>query len=563
MTRTYHAPAAPARIAADPTPVAASPRADRLAGWALKGPLTAAVVAACAFQWLAWAPQYLTWPWFADHDVFATMARSWEEGLRPYRDVAGNNFPGTIYLHWGLGKIFGWGRTAPFYALDAAMVAALGGVLLAWSRRRFGAILPGAIGLATFLGYYLTLDYTQAAQRDWQGPALAVAAILAVEAWPGRAGRIGSALAFAAGLAIRPQPVLLLPALASALAEGARARGEGARGVARSMIAWGLAAAAFLALAFAPLALAGLLGDFLRGVRPAALGGTYGRVGAGSFARQFATQLADLRVLVVPAAVALLAGAGPTTAATRGSARTWGLAMAGVLFYRPLSPHPHAYLTHPLMLVWAVEVAVLAQVVLARGGPSGSAAARLAALLVVMGLGGSAWPRFAGLRPSLRACRALARGEAPAVAPLGYVTNPAVLVPAHYEWADYRDTLAYLKAARPPSARVANVLVGAPALAGPSGRLSALPAESLAWLQMVRPADEAKFAAALERPGDTLVVWSPAEAEGADLPRAARALGRLGPVIRRSYHREARFGAIEVWRRGPSIPSTDGGGPAR
>ena len=51
----------------------------------------------------------------------------------------------------------------------AIVVAALAAItLLAWSRRRFASFLPGLVGIGGFLGYYLTLDYSQAAQRDWQ-----------------------------------------------------------------------------------------------------------------------------------------------------------------------------------------------------------------------------------------------------------------------------------------------------------------------------------------------------------------------------------------------------------
>src|SRR5437660_10630764 len=106
------------------------PLAERAATWLLGAPLSAALVALCGFQLATWVPHYLTWPWFADHDVFATLALGWEHGQLPYRDLAGNNFPGTIYLFWVVGKLFGWGRTVPFYAVDAVFVLILGATLL-------------------------------------------------------------------------------------------------------------------------------------------------------------------------------------------------------------------------------------------------------------------------------------------------------------------------------------------------------------------------------------------------------------------------------------------------
>src|SRR5262249_28932931 len=135
------------------------------------------------WQWLApalavtvglllasWIPDYLTWPWWADLDAFAVLAQAWDTGLLPYRDIAAFNFPGQIYAMWTLGKLFGWGRTAPFYALDAGLVVTFGVALTAWSLRRFDTVLPGLLGYTGFLCDYLDLDYSQVAQRDWQAP---------------------------------------------------------------------------------------------------------------------------------------------------------------------------------------------------------------------------------------------------------------------------------------------------------------------------------------------------------------------------------------------------------
>ena len=93
---------------------------DAPAARLLDGPLTAALLLLALGQLASWVPHYLTWPWFADEDVFATAAQGWDSGVLPYRDLRGNNFPGTTYLFWGLGKAFGWGNTVAFYAFDAA-----------------------------------------------------------------------------------------------------------------------------------------------------------------------------------------------------------------------------------------------------------------------------------------------------------------------------------------------------------------------------------------------------------------------------------------------------------
>ena len=47
----------------------------------------------------SWALHYLTWPWCRDEDTFATLALSWDAGIRPYRDIRAYNFPGHIDMN--------------------------------------------------------------------------------------------------------------------------------------------------------------------------------------------------------------------------------------------------------------------------------------------------------------------------------------------------------------------------------------------------------------------------------------------------------------------------------
>src|SRR5262245_53244426 len=98
---------------------------DRLAERLLARPATAAVGLVCLLQLVTWLPHYLTWPLWADHDAFATLARGWEAGELPYRDLACNQFPGAIYLFWFVGKVAGWGNSASLYAFDAGTVLVL------------------------------------------------------------------------------------------------------------------------------------------------------------------------------------------------------------------------------------------------------------------------------------------------------------------------------------------------------------------------------------------------------------------------------------------------------
>ena len=108
---------------------------------------SALLISLIILEYALWLPRYLTWPWWADHDVFATMARGWDAGLKPYRDLIGNNFPGSIYLFWMVGKLCGWGNSLAYNAFDALLLGGFGAAVLAWSRRRFGTWLPGAVTL--------------------------------------------------------------------------------------------------------------------------------------------------------------------------------------------------------------------------------------------------------------------------------------------------------------------------------------------------------------------------------------------------------------------------------
>jgi hypothetical protein len=528
--------------------------AEGAAAWALRGPLAVALGGLCVFQLATWIPHYLTWPWFADHDVFATLALGWEHGQLPYRDLAGNNFPGTVYLFWILGKLFGWGRTMPFYAVDASFVLILGASLLAWSGRRFGHILPGLVGFAVFLTYYLSLDFSRTAQRDWHGPFFLVVGLLLADAFPGRWSRRIAALAAAVGFAFRPQVVLLFPAMGLAVVQGVRAEDPsetGRGGGVRAILGWALLTAALIVVAFAPLLLAGLLDEFLRSVGLTFYGSSYNKAGPASILKQALLQCLHLEYDLVPLAVLLLAPLGDP--ATRRSARAWLLAYAGVWLYKPLSPVPYPYLEHPLALVWAINIAVLVRILLIPG--VARPAIRLVAILLAIRLGVHAKPLQCSVASTRQGIEALRRGIDPIEPPLGiHIELPIDAGSLAFPWKDYRETLAYLRTETSPETRVANLLHVVPALNGPTGRLTPLPVESLAWLA-VRPEDEAAFAPALESaPQNSVVVWTPEKGSFVDLYGHFEEVKRLAPVIRRFYEPVARFGDVEVWKR--KAPST-------
>lgn len=511
---------------------------DRLADRAIFGPGLTLVVAVAVVGLIAsWLPHYLTWPWWRDLDHFAAVAQAWDAGLRPYRDVLVYNFPGHIYLQWLLGKTIGWGRTAGFHALDAAFLLALGGLLVAWGRRRFGRALPGLVGFLAVLGYYLHLGYDQVAQRDWHATFFVAGGILGAEGWPGRRGRWASAGATAAACLFRPHVVVFLPALLSAIDEGTQgSRARPAR-TSRTISEWGLAFGIFLALGFSPLLLEGLGGDFIRALRFAAQAPPYSEITPSIILARVWAVVRTARFIAVLGAMAALMLALPPEG--RRQARTWGLALLASMIYQPLHPAGHDYLQLPQVLMESIVLALPTGWVLV--APRLTMVVRLAALAVLLQQALPQVPRYCLPSESIRAIGPLLRGQEPPETPPGVGDWPA--------WPHYRDLLAYLRRETRPRTAVANVLKHHPfpGVNGPTGRLSPFLEESgILWGWSVEMDLDERFARELERSADSVVVWSPTEG---DHPRLR--LPRLREVILRLYRPEARFGDFEVWRRKP------------
>jgi hypothetical protein len=507
----------------------------------LGGPLTALILAICAGQLVCWIPHYLTWPWWSDHDVFATLAQGWSEGRLPYRDLRANNFPGTIYLFWAIGKIAGWGQTAPLYAFDAALLVSLGAALLAWSRAVFRRLLPGASAYAGFLTFYLGLTYTLAAQRDWHASLFGVLGILAAQAIPKATGRFASGLALGVAFGLRPQAVLFCaPALAAVLLAADRTGWLPHRAIAE----WGGAALLGVGLMFAPILAAGLTRDILVALQTVAAGSSYNKLSPSTFLAEFLRQLAT-RDFIVLTCLGLLASR--VNRGARRVAATWIVAWITVSLYRPISPQAHAYLLIPITLVGCVVLGILVEFL--KDAAIHGDRVRLASSVLALGMFVVIKPPMVNPISAARAIQWLARRQDPIVPPLGYRENPGVLLAAYYPWDDYRALLAYLREHVRPQTRVANGLLGAPAVTGPVGRLPAFPAESIAWLFMVAPEDEPAFARYLEGAEDSVVVWAPSEIGFNRRLQTRFEIPGIEPVIRRYYQFEARFGAIEVWRR--------------
>lgn len=514
--------------------------------------LTAGVVLALLAILATWVPHYLTWPWWLDLDTYALIAQGWDRGIQPYRDVLTYNFPGQIYVFWALGKVFGWGHTGVFYAADVAFLLLLGGTMLAWSRRRLGGALPGLIGFLALTAYYANQPYALVAQRDWHGPLFAVLALLLVQTVRGGPGLVLSAAVFAVAFTFRPHVVLLLPAVALAIALD-RPEGASRSRTVRDEVVWGVLFAVALVLAFLPLIARGLIDDLIRGIRFATSGHAYpgqapGRRTLGQIVGVFRLQFRDRHfLLTLIANLALAYRAGPSA---RRAAYPWVAAMALIFGYMPFHPFQHSYFSHPINMVWSVNLAVLAWLV--RESFPDAAALRAVALAGVALVGVSQRPAYCSPRESLRALNDWLHHTASEEIPPGArkFWTPAE---TRYQWPDYLATMAYLREKTGPETFVANALRGAPvpALNGPVGRISPWAAEGGAnnFNILGDPLDK-ENAQALDVPGDAVVVWSPGEL-GPDPVVKPPAGVLLERAIRALYAPEAKFGNIEVWRRKP------------
>jgi hypothetical protein len=301
-----------------------------------------------------------------------------------------------------------------------------------------------------------------------------------------------------------------------------------------------------IVLAFMPLLLAGVWHDFLRSIGLTFYGARYNQATLKGFGMQLVLQGLHLEFDLVPLAILLLAPLGEPR--TRSTVWVWMLACLGAWFYKPISPVPFPYLEHALTIVWAINIAVLVELLLIPG--VASPAFRLVAVLLAARLGVHARPDMCSVGYSLQGIEALRRGDAPVKAPLGmHIGIPVDPVVTAYPWKDYAETLAYLRTRTSPDTPVANLVHVVPALNGPAGRTTPMPAESLAWIG-VKPSDEREFGLALGRaPAKTLVVWTPQKGHFIDYYSHYPVVQRLAVVIRRDYEFAARFGDLEIWRR--------------
>jgi hypothetical protein len=505
-------------------------------------PLTFILASLCVLQFASWVPHYLTWPLYADHDVFASVAREWNAGKLPYREAFCDNFPGPIYLAWIADRIGGPTSAWPVYAIDAILLVAVASSAVFWSGRELKSTLPGWIMNISLFGYYFSQNYSQTAQRDWQAPLFSLLGILILRSFPrSKPAAIASALCAATAFVFRPQTILFTPIFWTALID------ETNDGVKRSIariFGWSAIAAAMTALEFAPIAIAGSTRDFIGSLAIVSYGGSYHRTSGLRIVSVWLNQFERGDAIALAAALVFFHQA-PTK--DRRERSLIVSAIASLLLaslYKPLSPYPHEYLNHPMLIFWCWSAAILSSRILRH--PRG-AELKFIAIGLLIGAHGGLKPEFCNPARSIHALADLYHGDLPLESPAGYTRHSRVSLSAAYRWSDYRNVLKYLRNDLPPDIKIANALKGSPALLAPSGRRSALPAESIAWLRLVNPNDENLFVQSIEACSDSAVVWSPAEFDLGMTPP----LKALHSTILRLYRPLAKFGAIEIWERAP------------
>ena len=303
----------------------------------------------CAFLVLTWLPSYLTWPWQNDSEHFAMLAQLWDSGKLPYCDMFSTQFPGEIYIHYLLGKAFGWGNTAAYYAFDAALVIVFGILLVAWGMWRNGALFAGSNRLQHLPPVLCFAEYLG---RGRTGLACRVSGDVQPVAARSRFGPYPPdplCRRVRAALAVRPQVFLLLPGAIFLLVHGsAQSRGESWKQILVAFVGWGVVAGAVTTLGFLPLVWAGILGDF-RPRMKALVQPPYNTTSLGQILVRLSPQKHPAVLLAVTAPIVLLwnGTAGPN----RRHAWVVLAAVAGVLFYAAISPIRNAYHAIPQVAV--------------------------------------------------------------------------------------------------------------------------------------------------------------------------------------------------------------------
>jgi hypothetical protein len=192
-------------------------------------------------QWLRWLPwlpvglalawvvsllvRTLSWPLINDACMNHYVGWQIAEGATPYRDVFDFQFPGTLFIHAAVVRLFGAGD-AVWRAFDLAWLAAACWLFVRFHRRSPGWVAGASAAL--YVHWHVALGAWNTGQRDFiQAVLLLGCALAAVNAIEGRRPErklLLAGLMAGAAAAIKPQAILFALLLAPILAWAARGR---------------------------------------------------------------------------------------------------------------------------------------------------------------------------------------------------------------------------------------------------------------------------------------------------------------------------------------------------
>jgi hypothetical protein len=146
-----------------------------------------------------------------DLEHFSLSAHSWENGVRPYRDLIDFNFPGPIYVMWVIGKVFGWDNPMAANLIDILVFITLGLLTFRWSNTVFGSKSTAMMSYLLMARYYMSLDAPRVMQREWYVIASGIGLLMVLQLTNRCYKYVFAGFVLAVTFVIRPYAVLLLP----------------------------------------------------------------------------------------------------------------------------------------------------------------------------------------------------------------------------------------------------------------------------------------------------------------------------------------------------------------
>lgn len=498
-----------------------------------------------ALWFLLWAPHYLYWPWWMDLEHFSVSAHAWDQGIKPYRDLIDFNFPGSIYIMWMIGKLFGWDHPMAANFLDIMVCVVLSCLTIRWSKRVFDSSTAGLIGCFLMARYYMSLDASRVMQRDWYVIALGIGMLMVTQITTLRYKYLFTGFTLAVAFVIRPYAILLLPPLiVSILLEnwGQRLKIEIAlkqvvlSGLVSSMVLW------------SPLVFHGIADDFFQEIFRELMYGNYDPEGREAFHWTVYHQIASKVIfgafcIVVPLLYLLR-----KDRCKLHLVLPWVVMFVSMVLYKPMCPVMHAYTEIPLEMVAGLMLGIFWGVFENYQGVSSCFKVCLIASWTWFYLPGI--PEMLSVSSSREALVSMLSDTALEKSPPGWAVHlkDRNNIPRSYFWQDYQAALKFIREESSSEVRVVNFIRKQPfpTFNGPTGRLTLWPCgEGIQWLRWVHPELELEFANSLKSQVPAIVIWNDRE----EMSQVTIKYPLIDHLIRSEYEPVARFGQIDIWKR--------------